>query len=73
MDLGTIKPIIDQLFQGKDMISKSEIESRGSSMGLSEDQIRSLPDKDFSKEELLQHLGGEGIGGSLGDIGRKVA
>lgn len=73
MDLSMLKPIVDQLFQGKDKVSKRELESRGPSMGLPEDQVRSLPDKDFSKDELLQHLGGGGLGDELGDLGRKIA
>jgi hypothetical protein len=73
MDLSMLKPIVDQLFQGKDRVSKREIESRGPSIGLPEDQVRSLPDKEFTKDELLEHLGGSGLGGELGDLGRKVA
>ncbi len=73
MDLSMLKPIIDQLFQGKDRVSKSEVQSRGTQLGLPEDQVRSLPDKDFSRDELMQHLGGGGIGDAMGDLGRKIA
>jgi len=73
MDLSMLKPIIDRLFEGKDRVNKSEVESRGQSLGLPMDRVRSLPDKDFSKDELLQHLGGGGLGDELGDLGRKIA
>jgi len=73
MDLGMLKPIVDQLFQGKDRVSKQEVQSRGQSLGLPRDEVDSLPDKDFSKDELLQHLGGGGMGDTLGDLGRKIA
>ena len=74
MDVGMLRPIVEQLFQGKDRVSKQEVQSRGQSLGLPQDQIQSLPDKDFSKDELLQHLGGGSQGfGDMGDLGRKIA
>lgn len=73
MDMGMLRPIVEQLFQGKDRVSKQEVQSKGQSLGLPQDKIQSLPDKDFSKDELLQHLGGDEGFGDLGDLGRKIA
>jgi hypothetical protein len=73
VDLNMLQPIVDRLFQGKDKVSKQELQTRGPSVGLPEEQVRKLPDKDFTKDELLQHLGGDGLGDVMGDLGRKIA
>lgn len=59
MDIGKLTGMAEQLFQGKDQVSKEEVESKAQSSGLGSDEmdvVHKLPDKTFGKNELMQKI-----------------
>ena len=59
MDIGKLTGMAEGLFQGKDQVSKQEIQSKAQSSNLGSDEksvVDRLPDKMFSKNELMQKI-----------------
>jgi hypothetical protein len=63
MESSNMSNQIDQLFQGKDKISKQDLMTHMGSLGMSRDMIDQLPDREFSKNELMQYMSESQQGG----------
>ncbi len=59
-DIAEIQKIAGELFQGRNQVSKGEIEQRVNQSTLSQDakqQVQNLPDGQYTKEDLMQRIG----------------
>ncbi len=58
-DISEVQRIAGELFQGRNQVSKGEIEQRVNQSSLSEDakqQVHNLPDGQYTKEDLMQRI-----------------
>ncbi len=58
-DISEVQRIAGELFQGRDQVSKGDIEQRVNESNLSDDakqQIHRLPDGSYTKDQLIQRI-----------------
>lgn len=75
MEMGGIKQMVDDLFQGRDTVSKQEVEQHARQKGMDQNTmqaVQGLPDKQYDKDSLTSMLMEKVGGGTMSGMGGKM-